>query len=77
MSTRPGTLTADDLTDRDLTVSAPDQVFAALVHDCELLPTGWGPDGVGHPTARYSEPVPMDEVVTRIRALGDVGEYDR
>jgi hypothetical protein len=79
MSTRPGTLTADDLTTAEQagTTGRRSGSFDVLIHDCELLPPSWAPDGVGHPADRFLAPVPMEELVTRIRALGDVGDFDR
>jgi hypothetical protein len=79
MSTRPGTLTADDLTSAEQAGTGEHRpgAFDVLIHDCELLPPSWAPDGVGHPADRFLEPVPMEELVTRIRALGDVGDLDR
>jgi hypothetical protein len=76
MSTRPGTLTADDLTTTEQANTA-EHGLDALIHDCTLLPAGWGPDAVGHPTGRFTPPVPLHELVTRIHALGDVGDLDR
>jgi hypothetical protein len=64
MSTRPGTLTADDLT----TAEQAD-ALGTLVHDCELIPAAWGPDGAAHPADQVKPTAAIDDVVRRILAL--------
>jgi hypothetical protein len=66
MSTRPGTLTADDLT-----VSEQADALGTLIHDCELLPAGWRPDATAHLGRPFAPAVEIDDVVRRILALGD------
>jgi hypothetical protein len=66
MSTRPGTLTADDLS-----VTEQADVLGTLIHDCELLPHGWQPEGAGHPARPFTPPMAIDDVVRRILALDE------
>ncbi|HEY0485168.1 MAG TPA: hypothetical protein VGD72_02825 [Mycobacteriales bacterium] len=66
MSTRPGTLTADDLT-----AAEQADALGTLIHDCRLLPSGWQPEGSTHPHGAFTPPVAIDDLVERILALDD------
>jgi hypothetical protein len=66
MSTRPGTLTADDLT-----VAEQADALGTLIHDCRLLPTGWQPEGAAPPARPLTSSIAIADVVRRILALDD------
>jgi hypothetical protein len=78
MSTRPGIVTSDDLTVAEQADTAARRAgsLGPLIHDCALLPRGWQPHEAARPTARYDRPVTVDDLVRRIRDLGELGDLD-
>jgi hypothetical protein len=78
MSTRPGALSADDLTLGEQADMATRRVgtLDALIHDCEALPSGWRRGSARTPAQRYARALAQEELVSRIGALGDVEYLD-